>query len=205
VEQHFGTPQDIEFALDSRRQPWLVQSRPITTLYPLPTGVPDPDVDLRVYFSANVFRGYFAPITPKGIQFFQLLGTSVYRRFGAQVVDPRAGPKALVQAGSRLYVDVTPVIRDRLGRQFFQTITRFGESRTSAVVGRLGSDPRLAPTNRSRAHTVARIGAALMRVGRRAPRCACSCRRFPHARGTCARSKRPPGWSCRPARTPWRD
>src|SRR5262249_49359801 len=35
VERHFGAPQDIEFALDADRRIWLVQSRPITTLYPL--------------------------------------------------------------------------------------------------------------------------------------------------------------------------
>ncbi|HEY7199315.1 MAG TPA: PEP/pyruvate-binding domain-containing protein, partial [Candidatus Dormibacteraeota bacterium] len=68
VERDLGGPQDIEFALDRERRPWLVQSRPITTLYPLPAGAPDPERDLRVYFSANVFQGYFDPITPMGVQ-----------------------------------------------------------------------------------------------------------------------------------------
>src|SRR5207245_3387441 len=73
VEARFGAPQDIEFALagvDTDRRMWLVQSRPITTLYPLPAHVPDPEVDLRVYLSANVFQGYFEPLLPMGIQFF---------------------------------------------------------------------------------------------------------------------------------------
>lgn len=32
VEAHYGSPQDMEFALDSKDKIWLVQSRPITTL-----------------------------------------------------------------------------------------------------------------------------------------------------------------------------
>ena len=40
VEAHFGAPQDIEWAIDDAGALWLTQSRPITTLYPLPAGVP---------------------------------------------------------------------------------------------------------------------------------------------------------------------
>jgi pyruvate, water dikinase len=31
IERHYGTPQDVEFAIDDQRI-WIVQSRPITTL-----------------------------------------------------------------------------------------------------------------------------------------------------------------------------
>jgi pyruvate,water dikinase len=162
VEKHFGVPQDIEFALDASRTPWLVQSRPITTLYPLPDPQSD---DLRVYFSANVFQGYFEPLTPMGIQFFQLLGTSAFRKFGANVPNARAGPAGLVEAGMRLYVDVTPIMRDRLGRRIFESITRFGEARSSVVVTQLAADPRLEPTRNPSRQTLRRIVAAFVRVG----------------------------------------
>src|SRR5262249_14361815 len=48
VETHFGAPQDIEWARAGSDDVWIVQSRAITTLYPLPAGAPDPDRDLRV-------------------------------------------------------------------------------------------------------------------------------------------------------------
>ena len=165
VEDHFGAPQDIEFAIDRERRAWLVQSRPITTLYPLPEDAPDPRRDLRVYFSGNVFQGYFEPLTPMGIQFFRLLATSIYRMFGAAVADPAAGPKALVEAGMRLYVDVTPVVRDPVGRGAFQSMTAMGEARSSPVLARLAADPRLALVSRARLPTVRRIAAGLMRAG----------------------------------------
>jgi rifampicin phosphotransferase len=165
VERHFGAPQDIEFALDAERRIWLVQSRPITTLYPLASDAPEAEHELRVYFSGNVFQGYFEPLTPMGIQFFRLLGTAVCRAFGAVVVDAALGPSAIVEAGMRIYIDVTPVVRDLLGREVFRSVTAIGEARSSVVVSRLMSDSRLAPVSRSRLRTLRRIAAGLTRVG----------------------------------------
>ena len=59
VEAHYGMPQDIEWAIDATGKLWLTQSRPITTLYPLPANAPDNDDELRVYWSLNVFQGVF--------------------------------------------------------------------------------------------------------------------------------------------------
>ena len=36
LEQAFGQPQDIEWAIDQEDQLWLPQSRAITTLFPFP-------------------------------------------------------------------------------------------------------------------------------------------------------------------------
>src|SRR3712207_3602113 len=36
VEAHYGAPQDTEWAIDADGGIWLLQARPITTLYPLP-------------------------------------------------------------------------------------------------------------------------------------------------------------------------
>jgi rifampicin phosphotransferase len=36
AEKHFGSPQDTEWAIDARGALWLTQSRPITTLFPVP-------------------------------------------------------------------------------------------------------------------------------------------------------------------------
>ncbi|HTZ64908.1 MAG TPA: phosphoenolpyruvate synthase [Solirubrobacteraceae bacterium] len=42
VEAHYGAPQDTEWAFDGDGQLWILQSRPITTLYPVDTAVPEP-------------------------------------------------------------------------------------------------------------------------------------------------------------------
>ena len=165
VERHFGAPQDIEFALDRERRVWLVQSRPITTLYPIPEDAPDPGHDLRVYFSGNVFQGYFEPITPMGLQFFRLLSGALSGMFGFPVSDPLAGARIVKEPGMRLYIDVTAIARDPVGRRAFVTILSMGEARSSTVLAQLTSDPRLPVAKRSRFRSVRTIGAALMHAG----------------------------------------
>jgi phosphohistidine swiveling domain-containing protein len=165
VERHFDAPQDIEFALDRDRNIHIVQSRPITTLYPLPEDAPDPERELRVYFSGNVFQGYFEPITPMGIQFFRILSGAISGMFGFPIDDPTAGSRILKDPGMRLYIDVTPIVRDPVGRRAFVTMTSMGEARSSAVLVQLASDPRLTLTRRSRFRSVRAIAEALIRAG----------------------------------------
>jgi pyruvate,water dikinase len=165
VERHFDAPQDIEFALDGERQVWIVQSRPITTLYPLPEDAPDPARDLRVYFSGSVFQGYLEPITPMGLQCFRLLSGALSGMFGFPVKDPVAGAGILKEPGMRLYIDVTAIVRDPVGRRAFVTLTSMGEARSSTVLVQLASDPRLPLAKRSRFRSVRTIGGALVHAG----------------------------------------
>src|SRR5215210_2905706 len=73
VEAHYGEPQDTEWAIDGDGKIWLLQARPITTLFPLPADAPTRDDDLRVYFSFSVAQGVYRPLTPMGLQTFHLV------------------------------------------------------------------------------------------------------------------------------------
>src|SRR5499426_633792 len=99
VEAHYGAPQDIEWAVDHGGKLWLVQSRAITTLYPLPADAPDPDRDLRVYFSANVAQGFFDPFTPMGVETFRLISGSLAAALGRPMRDPIRANPVLKEAG----------------------------------------------------------------------------------------------------------
>jgi phosphohistidine swiveling domain-containing protein len=147
VQDQFGAPQDIEFAFDGTGQLWLLQARPITTLYPLPGGSP---VDLRVYLSANVVQGVFRPLTPMGIQAFRLLGSGFAAMLGRRPRDPLAGPPALVEAGGRLFVDITELLRSPDSRRLIARAAEQVEAESGRLVRRLLSDPRLSPAKRGR-------------------------------------------------------
>ena len=164
VEARFGAPQDIEFALDRERRIWLVQSRPITTLYPLPPNTPDPERDLRVYFSFNVAQGVFGPITPMGRQAFHLLGSALATLLGAPPRDRAAGPATLVDAGMRLWLDLTPALRDPLGRAFVRQGLGVAEARSAVVLEALERSAALAPHRGSRLGAARRILPALLRT-----------------------------------------
>src|SRR5512144_2602184 len=106
VEALFGSPQDVEFAVDHAGGTWVTQARPITTLYPLPTPLPTAPptlapATLRVYLSFNVAQGVFRPLTPMGIQALRLFATSTVRLVGPPA-DPAAVPRIAVEAGHRL-------------------------------------------------------------------------------------------------------
>jgi pyruvate,water dikinase len=144
VEACYGTPQDTEWAIDSGGKVWLLQARPITTLFPLPAGAPETNEDLRVYFSFNVAQGVYRPLTQMGMQAFRLAASAMAALWGRAPRDPHAGPATVTEAAGRLFLDVTPLLRSKLGRRFFEGATRMGEARTAPIVRRLAADPRLA-------------------------------------------------------------
>jgi len=86
IEEHFGRPQDIEWCLADDTF-YIVQSRPITTLYPIPEAN---DEENHVYVSVGHQQMMTDPIKPLGLSFF-LLTT----------------PAPMRKAGGRLFVDVT--------------------------------------------------------------------------------------------------
>ncbi len=145
VEAHYGAPQDVEWALDVSGHLWLTQTRPITTLYPLPANAPAADDALRVYFSLSVAQGVYRPLTPMGLQAFRLLSSSVMRfALGRLPQNPLAGMPLLVDMAQRLFVDVTPILRNALGRKLAIHILRGMETRSAAIFQHLLADPRLA-------------------------------------------------------------
>ncbi|MET0496241.1 MAG: PEP/pyruvate-binding domain-containing protein, partial [Actinoplanes sp.] len=59
----FGAPQDVEWAFDGAGVLWILQSRPITTLFPAPPESAEPRVYLEL---GGQFQGVFQPFTPMG-------------------------------------------------------------------------------------------------------------------------------------------
>ncbi len=85
IEAHFGLPQDIEWCLvDDSFQ--IVQSRPITTLFPIPVAG---DQGNHVYVSVGHAQMMTDAMKPLGLSFWQL-----------------TTPRPMYVAGGRLFVDV---------------------------------------------------------------------------------------------------
>ncbi|MCU6708118.1 phosphoenolpyruvate synthase [Paenibacillus sp. J5C_2022] len=89
IEEYFGCPQDIEWCLVDDTF-YIVQSRPITTLYPIPEAN---DTENRVYVSVGHQQMMTDPMKPLGMSLFQL-----------------TSPAPMRKAGGRLFVDVTPML-----------------------------------------------------------------------------------------------
>jgi rifampicin phosphotransferase len=86
IEAHFGRPQDIEWCLvgDGFQ---IVQSRPITTLFPIPAAG---DGENHVYVSVGHQQMMTDPMKPLGVSVWQLTALT-----------------PMHEAGGRLFVDIT--------------------------------------------------------------------------------------------------
>lgn len=96
IEAYFGCPQDIEWCLVDDTF-YIVQSRPITTLYPIPEAN---DEENHVYISVGHQQMMTDPMKPLGLSFW-LLTT----------------PAPMRKAGGRLFVDVTQNLASPVSRE----------------------------------------------------------------------------------------
>ncbi|MER6945893.1 rifamycin-inactivating phosphotransferase [Nonomuraea sp. NPDC000554] len=95
IEAHFGRPQDIEWCLvDEDFQ--IVQSRPITTLFPIPAAR---DQENHVYLSVGHQQMMTDPMKPLGLSVWQLTAMA-----------------PMHEAGGRLFVDATRHLASPAGR-----------------------------------------------------------------------------------------
>jgi phosphohistidine swiveling domain-containing protein len=153
VQEHYGHPQDIEWAIDEAGTPWLTQARPVTTLFPVPdAGHGDggsAEEDLRVYFCFSLAQGLTRPLTPMGLSAIRVIASSVARLYGHPPADPISGPPGVRDAAGRLFFDITPILRSAPGRVVFPRVLDVMEARSATVLRGLFDDPRLSLVQRS--------------------------------------------------------
>jgi len=105
----FGGPQDIEWA-GADGEFYLVQSRPITSLFPLPEPRPDPADGLRLYLCVSVHAQQMVePLTPAGLEFWRVLVAGFAHLFTGK---PYREVPAFKVAAGRMFFDVTALLRN---------------------------------------------------------------------------------------------
>jgi phosphoenolpyruvate synthase/pyruvate phosphate dikinase len=117
IEEHFGSPQDIEWCLADDTF-YIVQSRPITTLFPIPEANNPENAEPgrrsdgpaergpHVYVSVGHNQMMTDAMKPLGLSFF-LLTTRATMRIAA----------------GRLFVDVTQMLASPVGRETLVNVT----------------------------------------------------------------------------------
>ncbi|MFN6539148.1 MAG: phosphoenolpyruvate synthase [Nostoc sp. EkiNYC01] len=102
IEEHFGCPQDIEWCLVDDTF-YIVQSRPITTLYPIPEAS---DRENHVFVSVGHNQMMTDAMKPLGLSFFLLMTHA-----------------PMHTAGGRLFVDVTATLASPVSRETVLNVT----------------------------------------------------------------------------------
>ncbi|WP_433832247.1 PEP/pyruvate-binding domain-containing protein [Actinoplanes sp. CA-015351] len=132
----FAVPQDIEWAIDADGELWLLQSRPITTLFPAP---PAHDGPLpRIYVEFGHVQGMLRPVTPMGMSTLQRMITGMLASLGVHA--------EIIDIGGRLYGDLSDLARHPSARKRLVKLMAvdFGP-RAQAVMEHVLADPRFAP------------------------------------------------------------
>jgi pyruvate,water dikinase len=140
----FGSPQDIEWALAGDGKLWLLQARPITSLYPLPEGC-DPYGDFRLWASFGAFQGVLGPFTPLGRDTLRAALAAATRMLRYDYTYDTQ--QVLFVAGERLFINVTAALRNGFGRRLLRGALGQVEPGIGAVVLPLLADPRLSVTS----------------------------------------------------------
>ncbi len=138
--RHFGAPQDVEWAWAADTL-YVLQCRPVTSLYPLPDGLTE--TPLQVLISIGAIQGVLDPITP--------FGRDVFRSGAGRIASivapttPRQSQQLLLVAGGRLFANVTGLLRNGHTRPVVRRALDMVEPGIARAMDAVLADPRLRP------------------------------------------------------------
>lgn len=141
VAEHYGAPQDIEWALADGAL-YVLQSRAVTSLFPVPEGTPAGA--LRVFVSFASVQGLLDPVTPLGRAAMQ----GIFALGGQGLLGIRANGHTqgvLLAAGERLWVNITTIVRNSVGRNVINVAMDFVEPAGKQALLTIWDDPHLLP------------------------------------------------------------
>jgi phosphohistidine swiveling domain-containing protein len=138
VQQEYGTPQDIEWAI-SGGDVALLQARAVTSLFP----VPDNAAHDAVYLSFGAVQGMLAPITPLGADAIRCIMAGGASVFGA-ALEPETNPW-IGTAGERLWIRIDRALRNPVGRRVLPGLLTAIDPSARRIVLDLRDEGVLAP------------------------------------------------------------
>ena len=161
VAELYNFPQDIEWAfinpppsppgIGGRRGAggdegglYLLQSRPITSLFPLPEGMePEP---LKFMIGFQAVQGVIDPFTPLGQDLMKLVLTGGGRVFKLEhTIDTQT---AFYIAAERIFINMTPILRTPKGNKVYPKVIKAIDPGVAQATVELVKDPRFAPIHR---------------------------------------------------------
>lgn len=131
IEAHYGQPQDIEWAIADGTL-YITQSRPITSLYPLPH-VAQGDTALHIFMSLSHLQVMTDAMPPMAIsiwKYFPPIGRNEAGEF-----------QYLQDIGGRLYADLSPMLRHLVGRKLLTNFLGLADELSQSAVKELVQRP----------------------------------------------------------------
>ncbi|MFQ5434069.1 MAG: PEP/pyruvate-binding domain-containing protein, partial [Anaerolineae bacterium] len=137
----FQSPQDIEWGWAGGKL-HLLQSRPITSLFPVPAWAAQ-NPQLQVMFSFASVQGVLDPITPLGQDTLKGMLSGLGTLF--RINNPRSKQTMVLVAAERLWLNFTALARHPIGRRIERTALPMIDPTAGQAFQVLLADPRLQP------------------------------------------------------------
>jgi len=137
VAGYYGEPQDIEWAFVNGNL-FLLQSRPITSLFPVPYN--PHDTDRQVYVSLGAIQGVLGPFTPLGLDMLRGMFAGIAQIFAYEAT--MYDQKLLYDAAERPWIKVTGALRSPIGRLTFRRALPMVEPGAAQVIQNLVTEPQ---------------------------------------------------------------
>lgn len=117
VENHYGKPQDIEYAFDKKGVLYLLQTRDITTLFPIDGMVQDDKI--RTYLNVGtVMLGMKEPFTPMGFDIMSYMFPTIINVMTARKKNPLTN-SFVKHVGGRMFADISYLMASKMvSKQF---------------------------------------------------------------------------------------
>ena len=167
VADLYNFPQDIEWAYicgEDGCRLYMLQSRPITSLYPLPENLPIEPT--RFLMGLQAVQGVIEPYTPLGQDLLMLVLTGGGRLFKLEYT--LESQVAFYTAAERIFLNLTSILRSPIGNRLYPKIIRSIDPGVSQIAAKMVKDPRFAPIHqRPSLRTIRRFaGFMLPTIGR---------------------------------------
>ncbi len=159
IQKEYNFPQDIEWAYTqaspAKRERssdpsdavvkastlYILQSRPITSLFPIPTNIATSPLKAMIGF--HVVQGIIEPLTPLGWQTMQHVLSGGALAFGKNLTFTTQN--FLHEAGGRLWIDITSIIKHPLGHKGYATAIKSIDPAVGQIFETLLNEPDFAP------------------------------------------------------------
>jgi len=151
IEKLYNFPQDIEWAYGPSLSGgegdsiFILQSRPITSLYPLPENLPPEP--LKTMIGLHVIQGVLEPFTPLGQTAITEVLIGGGRALGLNFTIEQQ--TAFYVAGERLWINMTPIVRHPRGHKAYPIVIKNLDPGVAQAFEEILQDPRLTPQSGS--------------------------------------------------------
>ncbi|KAH3757682.1 phosphoenolpyruvate synthase [Pelomyxa schiedti] len=138
IQKEYGTPQDIEWAMTTDGYFHVLQSRAITSLYPVPElDSPTQSAPSKMWYSFGALQCIQKPLTPIGQDVMKYAFGATHGLFGGISLQERLQKDYFTVAGERIFVRLDVILKNPIGGKIIRNYLASTDPTTCRIISEL--------------------------------------------------------------------